>query len=288
VKKLLKSDCEAEEKAQTCVYLADWYVNMAGLKDILEARKYYETAFNVDPGGVFSDYAASRMVEYSHPLMYPMERVEWMLKTVKWDNYGWWQADVEDILERKILHGDGTETFPSGDLTLAFDGEEPAIWFKSGDFDGDGELELGVNANFRDAKRRSIYILERDLDRFIQTYADEHELVGVVTVEEVFAGRPSVIYGAETLEGGVITRLRRILSWVDGEYRIIGDIPIAGTDVATGETLWSGELRLKPDEEKPRAYVEVVDYTGMERRVLEVRGVYEYDRGTKAFSLSSD
>lgn len=225
VKELLKGDFEAGEKAQTCVYLADWYVQEGDFK---KARKYYETAYDVDPGGVFSDYAASRMVEYYDPVADAEKRLAWMLKTVKWDNYGWWQADVEDELEGISYVNAGDGTVPIRDLNV--NGEAAVVWFKSGDFDGDGELELEANANFRDAGRRSIYIFERERDRLTHTYVDEHELVGVVTIEEVFAGRPAVIYGAETTEGGVDIRFRRILSYVDGEYRIVGDIRTAETD----------------------------------------------------------
>ena len=56
----------------------------------------------------------------------------------------------------------------------------------------------------------------------------------------------------------------------------------------TGETLWSGELRFEPDKKRPRAYVEVINYSGSERRVLETKGVYEYDEGAGSFIMVSE
>jgi|GEM_PF-1823410 len=278
VKELIKGDWEAEEKAQTCVYLADWYVDEGDFK---RARKYYETAYDVDPTGPFGDYAASRMVESYDPVADAEKRLEWMLKTVRWGTFGWWQADVEDELENIVRVTDDGAVIPITGLVV--DGENPTVWFNAGDFDGDGALELEATVLFRDAKRRRLFIFERDKDSFKQVYAEEHDFVDVVTVEEVFTGRPAIIYGAETVDGGGITRSRRILSYIDGEYRIIGDIPTAEIDVTTGETLCSGDLRFELDEESPRAYVEVVDYTGAERRVLETIGVYEYNEGERKF-----
>jgi len=60
------------------------------------------------------------------------------------------------------------------------------------------------------------------------------------------------------------------------------------TAAATGVTVWSGELRFEPDEKKPLAYVEVVDWSGPERRVVETRGVYEYDPHRESFSKITD
>ncbi|UCE28184.1 MAG: tetratricopeptide repeat protein [Candidatus Coatesbacteria bacterium] len=278
VKELLKGDWEPEEKAQTCVYLADGYIQEGDFK---KARKYYETAYDVDPTGAFGDYAASRMVEYYDPVADAEKRLEWMLKTVRWDTFGWWRGDVEDELENIVRVTDNGAAIPINELII--DGENPTVWFDAGDFDGDGALELEATALFRDAGRRRLYVFEREKDAFKQVYDDEHGFVGVVTVEEVFAGRPAIIYGAETVEGGFITRSRRILSYIDGEYHIIGDIATAETDAATGEVIWSGELRFEPDEKEPRAYVEVVDYTGTERLVVETKGVYEYNGGGRRF-----
>jgi tetratricopeptide (TPR) repeat protein len=278
VKELIKGDWEAEEKAQTCVYLADWYVQEGDFK---RARKYYETAYDVDATGPFGDYAASRMVEYYDPVADAEKRLEWMLKTVRWDTFGWWQADVEDELDGIVRVTDNGAAIPITGLVV--DGENPTVWFDAGDFDGDGSLELEATALFREAERRRLFVFEREKDVFKQVYDEEHDFVDVVTVEEVFTGRPAIIYGAETIDGGGITRSRRILSYVDGEYRVIGDIPTAETDAATGETLLSGDLRFELDEENPRAYVEVVDYSGPERRVLETIGVYEYDPRKKYF-----
>jgi hypothetical protein len=283
VKELIKGDWEAEEKAQTCVYLADWYV---GEGDFKRARKYYETAYDVDATGPFGDYAASRMVEYYDPVADAEKRLEWMLKTVRWDTFGWWQADVKDELKTIVCVADGDGTLPIKDLTV--DGETPTVSFRSGDFNGDGALELEATALFRDAGRRRLFVFEREDDAFKQVYAEEHGFVGVVTVEEVFTGRPAIIYGAEIVEDGFITRSQRILSYVGGKYRLIGGIPVAETDAATGETLWSGELRFEPDEKNPRAYVEVVDYSGLERRVLETIGVYEYSEGEREFVRVAD
>lgn len=56
----------------------------------------------------------------------------------------------------------------------------------------------------------------------------------------------------------------------------------------TGETLWSGELRFEADRKRPRAYVEVIDYSGPERWVLETKGVYEYDEGAGSFITVSE
>jgi hypothetical protein len=278
VKELLKIDYEAEEKAQTCAYLADWYVQGG---DFEKARGYYEAGYNVDPVGPFGDYAASKMVEYYDPVADSAKRVEWMLKTVRYDNYGWWRGDVEYELGNIVrVTDDGTAIPITG---LIMEGENPTVWFNAGDFDGDGGFELEATAIFRDAERRRLFVFEREKDVFKKVYADEQDSVDVVTVEEVFAGRPAIIYGTDTLEGDINVRSRRILSYVDGEYRIIGDIPTAETDAATGETLWSGELRFEPDAKRPRAYVEVFDYTGMERLVLETKGVYEYDVKSDAF-----
>jgi tetratricopeptide (TPR) repeat protein len=283
VKELLKRDYDAGEKAQTCAYLADWYVQGG---DFEKARGYYETAYNLDPIGPFGAYAASRMVEYYDPVADSAKRAEWMLKTVRYDNYGWWRNDVEDELGNIVRVTDDGTAVPVTGLTM--DGENPTVWFNAGDFDGDGEFELEATAIFRDAERRRLFVFEREKDVFKQVYSEEQALVDVVTVEEVFSARPAIVYGADTLEGDINVRSRRILSYVDGEYRIIGDITTAETDAVTGETLWSGELRFEPDGKKPRAYVEVINYSSPERRVVETLGVYEYDPGKKYFVKATD
>ncbi len=266
VDRVLKlADFSAEDKAQTCAYFGDW-CKRAG--DDKLAVEYYEKGFEVDPTGPFSDYCATRIALLYEDRGDESSSLEWAIKSVGWDTYGWFSHDADGIIATIEVDGSSlSELMGNDDLS-----------FSSGDMDGDGSPELLVETRYKENDPKNSMIIGRSDNGYESLYRLPDGKYYVVYLDKGLYDRPCVFTTMVDEKDSYSDFYDYMFGYFEGDYKQLGRF-YGGRESGIDENDWRGTLEVTEGSDGRIVRILEYDYIEGKRMVKEVYGEYEFDEG---------